>query len=81
MHEKEFYALYSSPGIIRVFRSRRLRWAGYVARMGRGAYIILVGKLREGEHLEDSGVDGRIILKCILGDWDGDYGLDRSGSV
>jgi hypothetical protein len=38
--------------------------------MGRGAYIILVGKLREGEHLEDSGVDGRIILKCFFAKWD-----------
>jgi hypothetical protein len=36
---KELYALYSSPNIIRVIKSRRLRWAGHVARMGerRGA--------------------------------------------
>jgi hypothetical protein len=40
------YALYSSPNIIRVIKSRKLRWAGYVARMGerRGAYRALVGK-------------------------------------
>jgi hypothetical protein len=40
------YALYSSPNIIRVIKSRRLRWAGHVARMGerRGAYWALVGK-------------------------------------
>jgi hypothetical protein len=46
LHNKELYALYSSPNIIRVIKSRRLRWAGYVARMGerRGAYRILVGK-------------------------------------
>jgi hypothetical protein len=45
----QFYALYSSPSIIRVIKSRRLRWAGHVARMGerRGAYRALVGK-REG---------------------------------
>jgi hypothetical protein len=43
---KELYALYSSTNIIRVIKSRRLRWAGNVARVGerRGAYRILVGK-------------------------------------
>jgi hypothetical protein len=34
LHNKELYALYSSPNIIRVMKSRRLRWAGHVARMG-----------------------------------------------
>jgi hypothetical protein len=45
LHNKELYALYS-PNIIRVIKSRRLRWAGHVARMGerRGAYRALVGK-------------------------------------
>jgi hypothetical protein len=46
LHNKELYALYSSPNIIRVIKSRRLRWAGHVARMGerRGAYRALVGE-------------------------------------
>jgi hypothetical protein len=46
LHNKELCALYSSPNIIRVMKSRRLRWAGHVARMGerRGAYRALVGK-------------------------------------
>jgi hypothetical protein len=46
LHNEELYALYSSPNIIRVIKSRRLRWAGHVARMGerRGAYRALVGK-------------------------------------
>jgi hypothetical protein len=35
LHNKELYALYS-PNIIRVMKSRRLRWAGHVARMGGG---------------------------------------------
>jgi hypothetical protein len=43
---KELYALYSSPNNIRVIKSRRLRWAGHVARMGEriDAYRALVGK-------------------------------------
>jgi len=38
--------LYSSPNIVRVIKSRRMRWAGHVARMGegRGVYSVLVGK-------------------------------------
>jgi hypothetical protein len=32
LHKKELHALYSSPNIIRVIKSRRLRWAGHVAR-------------------------------------------------
>jgi hypothetical protein len=46
LHNKELYAVYSSPNIIRVMKSRRLRWAGHVARMGerRGVYRALVGK-------------------------------------
>jgi hypothetical protein len=46
LHNKELYALYSSLNIIRVIKSRRLRWAGHLARMEerRGAYRALVGK-------------------------------------
>ena len=40
------YDLYSSPNIVRVIKSRRMRWAGHVVRMGekRGVYRVLVGK-------------------------------------
>ena len=47
LHNAELHALYSSPNIIRNLKSRRLRWAGQVARMGqsRSAYRVLVGKI------------------------------------
>ena len=54
LHNKELYALYSSPNIIRVIKSRRLRWVGYVTRMGRGAYRVLVGKSEGRRQLERS---------------------------
>jgi hypothetical protein len=46
LHNAEFNDLYSSPNFIQVIKSRRLGWAGHVARMGeeRGAYRILVGR-------------------------------------
>jgi hypothetical protein len=46
LHNKERNDLYSSRNIIRLIKSRRMRWAGHVARMGekRGAYRILMGR-------------------------------------
>ena len=46
LHNEELNDLYCSPNIIRVIKSRRMRWAGHVARMGegRGLYRLLVGK-------------------------------------
>ena len=46
LHNAELHALYSSPNIIRDLKSRRLGWAGHVARMEqfRNAYRVLVEK-------------------------------------
>jgi hypothetical protein len=46
LHDEELHNLYSSPDIIRQVKSRRMRWAGNVARMGeeRKVYKVLVGK-------------------------------------
>jgi len=46
LHNEELNDLYSSPNVVRVIKSRRMRWAGHVARMGeeRGVYRVLVGK-------------------------------------
>jgi hypothetical protein len=46
LHNEELRGLYSSPGIVRVIRARKMRWAGHVASMGEvsGAYNLLVGR-------------------------------------
>jgi hypothetical protein len=46
VHNEYFYDLLSSPNIVGVNKSGRMRWAGYVARMGRGE--VRTGKPREG---------------------------------
>jgi hypothetical protein len=46
LHNDELHSLYSSPNIIRMIKSRRMRWVGHVARMGkgRGVYRVLIGR-------------------------------------
>ena len=58
-----------TPNIIRVIRSRIMKWAGQVAftENKTRAYWFWWAHVRERNHLEDLGVNGRMILKCILG--------------
>jgi len=72
LHNEELNDLYCSPNIVRVIKSRIMRWAGQVARMGRGeAYRgFWWGNLRERDHLGDLGIDERIILRLIFKKWD-----------
>jgi hypothetical protein len=62
LHNDELHNLYSSPNIVRVIKSRRMRWVGHVARMGEGrsVYRVLVGGPKVRDHWEDLGVGGRI---------------------
>ena len=79
LHNEELNDLYSSPNIVRVIKSRRMRWAGHVARMGeeRGVYRVLLGKPERRNHWGDLGIDGWIILGhlqevgCGYMDWIG----------
>jgi hypothetical protein len=52
LHDEELHNLYSLPSIIRIIKSRRMRWAGHVARMGekRNEYKLLVGKPEGKDH-------------------------------
>ena len=61
MHNEEFYDLYSSPSVVRVIKSGRMRWAGHVAGMveRKGADRETHGR----NHLEDLDLDSRIVLK------------------
>jgi hypothetical protein len=54
LHNDELHSLHSSPNIIRVIKSRRMRWAGHVAHMreGRGVYRVLVGRPKGKRPLE-----------------------------
>ena len=72
LHNEELNDLYSSPNIVQVIKSRRMRWAGHVACMGeeRAVYRVLVGKPEGRNHWGDLGVDGRIILGWISRKWD-----------
>jgi hypothetical protein len=86
LHNGELHNLYSSPNIISMMKSRKMRWAGLVARMGakRNAYKILVGK-PEGKR--PAGRPRRRFVDSVKVHlrerrWDGmDWiGLDWSGS-
>ena len=78
LHNAELHTLHSSPNIIRDLKSRRLRWAGHVARMeqSRNAYRVLVGKpegkrpLGRPRHTWEDNI--KIDLRkvgCDPGDW------------
>jgi hypothetical protein len=68
MHIDQLHNLYSSPNIVRVIKSRRMKWVGHVACMGewRGVYRVLVGRPEGKRPLGDLSIGGRIILRWTL---------------
>jgi hypothetical protein len=72
LYNEKLNDLYCSPNIFQVIKLRRMRWAGHVVCMGeeRGMYRVLIGYLRERDHLGDPGIDARIILRWIFRKWD-----------
>jgi hypothetical protein len=75
---EELNDLYSLPNIVRVVKSRRMRWVGHVARMGEERGVHRWGNLKKRGHLGDPDVDGRIILICIFRKLEGVVGTGRS---
>ena len=79
MHNEELNGLYSSPNIVRVIKSRRMRWAGHVARMGeeRGVYKVLVGKpegkrpLERPRHRWVDNILGLVSTMWVVDMWTG----------
>jgi hypothetical protein len=63
LHNDELHSLYSSPNIVRVIKSRRMRWAGHVARMGQVFTGFWLGAPKGRDHWEDLVVGGRITLR------------------
>jgi len=72
LQNEELNVLYGSPNIIRVIKLRRMRWVGSVASLGKGEEHtgFWWRNLKKSEHLEDPGVDRRIILRWIFRKWD-----------
>ena len=81
LHNEELNDFYSSPNIVRVIKSRSMRSAGDVVRMGeeRGCIGSGWGNRREGDHWGDLGVDGWIILGWISRRWDVGIWTDWAG--
>ena len=67
LHNEELNDLYSSPNTVRVIKSRRMRWTGHAAPMGRAQVYkgFWQRNLGERDQWEDPRVDGRIILRWI----------------
>jgi hypothetical protein len=69
LHNDELHSLYSSPNILSMIKSRRMRWVGHVARMGRGEVFTAFwfGGPKARDHWEDLDVGDRITLRWTLG--------------
>ena len=76
LHNEELYELYPLPDIVCEIKSRIVRGVGewgmwHIWGIGEVCSGFWWGDLRERDHMEDLGLDGMIILKWVLKEWDG----------
>jgi hypothetical protein len=69
LNNDELHNLYSSLNIVKVIKSRMMRWTGHVARMGKGEVFtgFWLGTPKVRDHWEGLGVGERITLRWVLG--------------
>jgi hypothetical protein len=67
LHHDELHILYSSPNIVRVIKSRRMKWVGHVARMGEVFTGFWFGRPKGRDNWEDLDIGWKITLKWTLG--------------
>jgi hypothetical protein len=82
LHSEELRNLYSSPDIIRQVKSRRMRWAGHVERMGKERKFTRFWwkRPKERDRWEDQGVGGMMVSEWILGRLVRGCGMDSTVS-
>jgi len=80
LHNEELSDLYSLPSVVRVVKSRRMRWVGHVARMGQGRVVhrVLVGRPEGKRPLGRPRRRWGIILRWIFRKW---AGVVRTGWI
>jgi hypothetical protein len=68
-HNDELHNVYPSPNIVRMIKSKRMRWEGHVARRGRGEVFtgFWLGGPKRRDHWEDLGIGEKITLRWTLG--------------
>ena len=82
LHNEKLNDVYSSPNIVRMIKSRRMRLSRHVVRMGRReAYTgIWWGNMKDTVHLGDPDIDWSVILRSVFRTLVWSFGLDRAGS-